>query len=344
MNETKYAKFVKEIIPNKLELKPNQLVSKFCFAPSNIALCKYWGKRDIEYNLPVTGSISISLGDRGTKTRISVINTNDDIIYLNGEIISKKTSFYQKISSFLEPFRIKNKSFKVETISNIPIAAGFASSASGFAALTLALNDLFILTLPRKTMSMLARFGSGSACRSFWSGFVEWHPGIDTAGRDCYAEPLNITWPEFTLGMMVIKSDHKKIGSTEAMNICSNTSPFYRVWDEEMSQTIKNFKEALFAKDFTAIGNIAEQNSLRMHALMQSSDPPIIYHMPGTIELMHKIWYIREHLNIPVYFTQDAGANLILMFLEKDLVRLKTLFPMMEIVIPKTNKDPALLL
>ncbi|NRB11372.1 MAG: diphosphomevalonate decarboxylase [Rickettsiaceae bacterium] len=339
MNETKYINFIAELIPTKFKLNLSCLVSKFCFAPSNIALCKYWGKRDVAYNLPVTDSISISLGDKGTKTRIAIIDGNDDVIYLNNNLISKETSFSQRISTFLQPFRIKEKSFKVETISNIPIAAGFASSASGFAALTLAINDLFALNLPAKTLSIIARFGSGSACRSLWPGFVQWNAGIDSMGRDCYAEPLNLDWPEFTLGMITIKSDRKKIGSTKAMNICSQTSPFYRVWDKEMLDTIKNFKTALFTKDFEILANIAEQNSLRMHALMQSSNPPIMYHMPETIELMHQIWDIRERLKIPVYFTQDAGANLILIFLQHEVTKLKTLLPKMEVVQPISSVD-----
>ena len=114
------------------------------FAPSNIALCKYWGKRETELNLPINGSLSISLGDLGSKTTLSEADV--DQVWLNGERLDNDSSFATKVIAFLNLFRRDlEQPVKVETVNNIPTAAGLASSASGFAALTLAINDFTAL-------------------------------------------------------------------------------------------------------------------------------------------------------------------------------------------------------
>nr|WP_244668482.1 hypothetical protein [Candidatus Liberibacter africanus] len=119
------------------------------FLPSNIALCKYWGKRDSKLNLPFNNSLSLSLGCLGTTTHITVIDSDADCIILNGQKISPQSSFFNRITQFCDLFRqFKESYFLIETSNNIPTKAGLASSASGFAALTLALFRIY--SIPEK--------------------------------------------------------------------------------------------------------------------------------------------------------------------------------------------------
>ena len=143
------------------------------FAPANIALCKYWGKRDETLNLPVTSSLSLSLGTLGSHCRLWRCDGPDRIL-LNGEPLPPEHPFVVRASAFLDLFReAPGAGYAVEATNTIPTAAGFASSASGFASLVLALDQLHGWSLTRREASILARLGSGSACRSLWQGLVE---------------------------------------------------------------------------------------------------------------------------------------------------------------------------
>ncbi|MEM7295796.1 MAG: diphosphomevalonate decarboxylase, partial [Pseudomonadota bacterium] len=146
------------------------------FAPSNIALSKYWGKRDFGLNLPLNSSVSISLGRLGTLTRVAPAEV--DQVVFQGEMLAPDAPFARKIRAFVDLFRgCGGPALRIETENTIPTAAGLASSASGFAALTLALDQAFGTMLPKEALSMLARLGSGSAARSIWHGFVHWDRG-----------------------------------------------------------------------------------------------------------------------------------------------------------------------
>lgn len=135
-------------ILNGVQANPSEFGK--AFAPANIALSKYWGKRSFELNLPLTSSLSISLGELGTRTTLSARSTGKDQIFLNGERVADGQPFARRLSAFLDLFRTPDQSaFEVRTTNNIPTAAGLASSASGFAALVLALNDLFNWKLSR---------------------------------------------------------------------------------------------------------------------------------------------------------------------------------------------------
>ena len=168
-------------------------------APVNIAMIKYWGKRDPVLNLPVTGSLSVAIPDLGTHTLLAPADT--DTISIAGEPQPPESAFVQRVSRFLDPFRRPDvPGFRVDTTNTVPTAAGLASSASGFAALTLALDDLFSWRLPSAHLSVLARVGSGSACRSiFPRGFVEWARGEREDGMDSHAHRITDTWPDLCL-------------------------------------------------------------------------------------------------------------------------------------------------
>src|SRR3990167_3164180 len=194
--------FIQALLKNHSSTPDESLVS--AYAPSNIALVKYWGKRNTELNLPVTSSLSISLAHRGVTTSLKLNEEKSDTLIINGKHESLDSSFGKRLIAFLDLFRPKNKSFYVITQSNLPIAAGLASFAAGFAALTLALNLLFNWHLSDQELSIIARLGSGSAERSLWNGFVEWHKGTKENGSDSFAEPLDITWPELRIGLLIL--------------------------------------------------------------------------------------------------------------------------------------------
>lgn len=311
-----------------LEQKKNNPTKKSgkAFAPSNIALCKYWGKRDTELNLPNNSSLSISLGDKGTTTDIK-INASQDTIILNGKLIDNKTAFAKRTIEFLSLFRpTPTTFFDFNTVSNIPIAAGLASSASGFASAVLALDDLFQWQLSKQELSILARLGSGSASRSLWQGFVQWHAGAQADGMDSFAEPIKIDWPELSIGLLIFESSQKPISSREAMKNTVNTSKLYQQWPKRAEKDCHTLQQAILNKDFKLLGETAEQNALAMHDTMLDTSPPIDYSTEQTLAAREKIWDLRKQ-GVDVYFTQDAGPNLKLLFLQDSESEIKQHFP-----------------
>ncbi len=306
------------------------------FAPANIALCKYWGKRDEELNLPITSSLSMSLGAWGATTEIAP-RDGADRVWLNGGEQRPDSSFAARVSAYLDLFRTDH-GFDVRTESRVPIAAGLASSASGFAALVLALNELYGWGLERRALSILARLGSGSACRSVHDGFVEWHAGSRADGMDSFAEPLARTWPELRLGILEVSAAEKAIGSRAGMKSTVATGALYASWPEKVADDLLEVHAALETHDFERLGRAAESNALSMHATMLSAWPPVLYWLPDSVKAMHAVWAARER-GAPVYFTMDAGPNLKLLFLESDRSIMEKEFPNMRIVEPNERED-----
>ena len=324
---------VKKILETRINALPNNTVVE-TFAPSNIALCKYWGKRDPELNLPVTSSLSVSLGNKGTTTKLNISEQEHDIILLNDQPVSFVSSFGKRLTEFLDLFRTKNKlRFHIDIQTNIPIAAGLASSASGFASIVKALDQLFEWKLSNHELSILARLGSGSASRSITSGFVEWHQGVRTDGFDSFGELIPDQWPDLCVGLLILSDKEKLIGSREAMQRTITTSPLYSVWPSKVSHDLSIIKKAISVLDFHLLGKTAESNAMTMHATMLSAWPPISYAVPETLLAARKIWELRYE-GFPLYFTQDAGPNLKLLFLEKDKEIIREHFPAVEIVRP----------
>lgn len=310
----------------------NAVVS--AYAPSNIALCKYWGKRDIELNLPMTSSLSVSLAEMGTTTVLKVNDEQQDTIIYNGQQLDVSSEFTKRVIQFLDLFRQQQEIyFEMNTQNTLPQSAGFASSASGYAALMQAIDLLCDWHLSDKQLSLLARLGSGSASRSLWHGFVEWHQGVRDDGMDSYAEPLDDTWPEFCMGLILVCDQQKPISSRKAMQVTQATSPDYKTWPKQVACDLKKIKKAITFKDFTLLGETAEQNATTMHALMRDAKPAIIYSIPETLKMMDKVWELRKK-GVEVYFTQDAGPNLKLIFRKQSLEKLQNIFPGMMVVEP----------
>lgn len=302
------------------------------FAPTNIALCKYWGKRNTELNLPVTSSLSIALPEKGAITKLSLHDASDDLVILNNKELPSNSKFVTRLRDYLDLFRSHHGwRLKVEIQMNIPVAAGLASSACGFAALISALNNLFDWQLSLTELSILARLGSGSASRSLWNGFVEWQAGEQPDGMDSYAKPLDYHWPELRVGILPITDAEKPVSSREAMQRTVETSMMYANWPEKVELDMEVLKKALEIKNFSLLGSASESNALAMHATMLSSWPPICYSLPETIAAMHQAWNLRRD-GVEVYFTQDAGPNLKLLFLDKDEEDIREKFSHVQVI------------
>lgn len=289
-------------------------------ANANIALVKYWGKRNKELILPYNGSISMTCDGLFT---IATVEFSDkyaqDTVFINDEEVKEDE---KDILGHLERIRkmagIKDKA-KVVSQSNFPVAAGLASSASGLAAITLAATKAAGLNLNQKELSILARQASGSACRSIYGGFVEWLKGEKEDGSDSYAQPIvdKDYWPEFRMIVTILTEEKKKIGSRASMAKTVETCPYYKGWLETVDEDLKIIREGILEKDFTKVGRQAEYNCLKMHALMMTTKPAIIYWQPATIELIQNIIHWRKE-GLECYFTIDAGPNVKVLSLEKN--------------------------
>jgi diphosphomevalonate decarboxylase len=309
------------------------------FAPSNIALCKYWGKRNEELNLPITPSLSVSLGELGTRTRIAP-GEAQDVVTLNGKPVPERSRFMKGVRNYLNLFRPAPDTFyRVDTVNTVPTAAGVASSASGFAALALALDALHGWQLDTPSLSILARLGSGSACRSVYEGFVEWHAGADADGMDCYAEPMDETWPDLRLGLVHVSDAQKDLGSRQAMKRTRRTSALYESWPIKVAHDLMLLKEAIKEGHFELLGKVAESNALAMHATAISAWPPVLFWLPESVAVMRKIWQARVD-GLETYFTMDAGPNVKVLFLAKDETAVRELHPGIEIVTPFSETAP----
>lgn len=289
-------------------------------ANANIALVKYWGKRNKELILPYNSSISMTCDGLFTITTVEFSDKYEkDIIIINDEELQKDE---KDILGHLERIRkmagIEEK-VKVVSKSNFPVAAGLASSASGLAALTLAATKAAGLDLKQKDLSILARQGSGSACRSIYGGFVEWLKGEKEDGSDSYAKQLvdENYWPEFRMIVTILSEEKKKIGSRSGMAQTVKTCPYYQGWLKTVEEDLRIIKEGILEKNFTKVGLQAEYNCLKMHALMITTRPPIIYWRSTTMEIIQHVINWRQE-GLECYFTIDAGPNVKVLCLQKD--------------------------
>lgn len=278
-------------------------------AHSNIALIKYWGKENEEFIIPKNSSLSLTLDALYTETEVSFIeDENDgDIFYLDGEL--QDEGQHIKLSKYIDIFRklsgIK-KSVLVNSYNYVPTAAGLASSASGFAALAMALNKLFKLNYSNEEITKLARRGSGSASRSIFGGFVEWVKG--NKQENSYARKIDDAQWDIAMIILVLKNEKKEISSRVAMKQTIETSPLYNAHVESCEKDLENIKQAIKNRDFTALGKIAEHNAMKMHATMLSSNPPIIYFKEDSIRAIEKVKSMRAKGH-EIYYTMDAGPN-----------------------------------
>ena len=282
-------------------------------APINIALVKYWGKRNALLNLPDTDSLSVSLP---LYAETELIPDGGNSLYVNNVLILPDSDFYRRICNYLHLFNIDMQKFCVRTISEVPISAGLASSAAGGAALVKSILDYYNLDLPIYKQSILARLMSGSAARSVLDGFVYWQKGILEDGMDSYAEAFDVSWKDLCVGININNTSAKSISSRTAMSHV-HTSRIHRYWFDKVELDIQDIKQAIQLQDIKLFGDIIESSSSFMHNMMHTSTPVIHYDTQDTIMTKKLVYKLRAE-GSDVYFTQDAGSNLKLFFLAKD--------------------------
>lgn len=283
-------------------------------AHPNIALIKYWGKRDERLILPCTTSLSMTLDVFPTTTEVRLDPTAEqDAAALNGEAATGET--LRRISAFLQLVRETAGSEQravVDTRNTVPTGAGLASSASGFAALAVAAAAAYGLELDDRALSRLARRGSGSASRSIFGGFAVWHAGPDGTGQDAdlgsYAEPVPAADLDPALVIAVVNAGPKPVSSREAMRRTVDTSPLYRPWADSSKDDLDEMRAALVRGDLEAVGEIAERNALGMHATMLAARPAVRYLSPATVTVLDSVLQLRKD-GVLAYATMDAGPN-----------------------------------
>jgi len=195
---------------------------------------------------------------------------------------------------------------RVESRNNFPAGAGIASSASAFAALTLAACSAAGLMLAEPELSALARLGSGSAARSIPTGFVEWQMGEGHADSYAFSVALPNHW-ELTDVVAVISKHHKSVGSTGG-HALAMTSPLQAARVASVAERLQRCKEALLNRNFALFADVVEADSNLMHAVMMTSSPPLYYWEPITLAIMKAVRQWRAE-GLAVCFTIDAGAN-----------------------------------
>lgn len=315
-------------------------------APSNIALVKYWGKK--EHQIPANPSISFTLNNcktitklsyetRDTSTALSVTKDNFSFDLLfegkpKEEFKPKIQKFFERIETYC-PY-LKDFHFTIDTQNTFPHSSGIASSASGMAALAMNIMSLERLLNPTMTdeyfyqkASFLARLGSGSACRSVKGSVVVWGKHTEIIGSSDlfgveFASQLHPNFNNYQDTILLVDKGEKQVSSTVGHDLMHN-HPFAKQRFEQAHHNLSAMKSVLENGNLEQFIQIVESEALTLHAMMMTSMPYFILMKPNTLEIINKIWKFRNATQIPVCFTLDAGANVHVLYPEN--VRVETL-------------------
>lgn len=303
-------------------------------SPSNIALVKYWGKKG--FQLPANASLSFTLSACKSITSLAWELQKDEkphITFLfegkeNPAFAEKSLKFIQHIEQYM-PW-LKQVDLHISSENTFPHSSGIASSASGMSALALCLvdaeNQILGNILTENQMlqraSFLSRIGSGSACRSLFSGLAAWgvHPDIENSSDEfavglsaSQVHPDFLQWQDVVL---LVDKGQKKVSSTLGHSLLNN-NPYAAVRYADANKNISKLLSALKNRDYTNFINIVEHEALSLHALMMTSNPYFILMRPNTLAIIEAVWRFREQTQLPVCFTLDAGANVHLLFADE---------------------------
>jgi diphosphomevalonate decarboxylase len=279
-------------------------------ACANIALVKYWGKRDALLNLPAAGSLSLTLAALVTETTVQFDEAlRDDELVLDGAPATADQ--LARATAFLDLVRAQAGipiGARVTSRNEFPTASGLASSASGFAALAVAASRAAGLALSPRELSILARRGSGSAARSIFGGFARMY--ASSVSEESYAEPIASPLLErVRMVIAVVGGGAPKLRlSRDAMDHTAATSPFYRAWLDLVPRDLEAVQAALAAGDLESIGALVEANALAMHASAIAARPGIVYWLPATLALLARVRGLRE-CGLSAWVTMDAGPH-----------------------------------
>jgi diphosphomevalonate decarboxylase len=310
-----------------------------CTAPVNIAVIKYWGKRDESLILPTNPSLSATLGQDELRAKTSVAlseSFDEDRIWLNGKEESIKSPRIQNVLKEIRrrahkrPAKGKEglalfKHVHIVSENNFPTAAGLASSAAGYACLVYSLAKLYGV---EGEISNIARQGSGSACRSIYGGFVLWKTGEKADGSDSHAVQVvpETHWPEMRVLVLVVSDQKKLVGSTEGMQTCLETSDLMKHRIGLVSKSTDKITEAIKKKDFPTFAKITMRESNQLHAVCLDTYPPILYLTDTSRLIIRLVHCINDIFGVEkVAYTFDAGPNACLYLLEEDVPRVVNL-------------------
>ncbi len=306
-------------------------------APVNIAVVKYWGKRDTVLNLPTNSSLSVTLSQddlraHTTATCSASYGSEPDSLVLNGQPEniqgSKRTlaclSSLRSLRASLEAKdaslpKLSSYPLRIASQNNFPTAAGLASSAAGFAALVRAIADLYKLPQSPEQLSLIARQGSGSACRSLMGGYVAWRSGEQKDGSDSMAQEVAPAshWPEMRALILVVSAEKKGISSTAGMQVTVNTSKLFKTRAEEIvPEHMKLMEKAIQERDFQLFAEITMRDSNNFHAVCRDSWPPIDYMNDVSLAACKVVEGINADGKLLCAYTFDAGPNPVIYYLE----------------------------
>jgi diphosphomevalonate decarboxylase len=301
-------------------------------APSNIALVKYWGKK--ENQVPANPSLSFTLNNCKTVTKLSFVKKENQSSFSFDLLFEgkPKEDFKPKIQKFFERIEIycpflKDYHFTIDTQNTFPHSSGIASSASGMAALAMnimSLEKALILEMTSdyfyQKASFLARLGSGSACRSVKGSIVVWgnHAKIinssDLFGVE-FPSTIHENFKKYQDTILLVDKGEKQVSSSVGHDLMHN-HPFAEQRFEQAHHNISNIKTVLETGNLIEFIKIVESEALTLHAMMMTSMPYFILMKPNTLEIINKIWKFRHDTKIPVCFTLDAGANVHVLYPE----------------------------
>ena len=293
---------------------------------ANIAIIKYWGKKDPVKMIPATSSISLTLENLFTETEISFISREEaiektgqasDLLYINGELQNEEQ--IKKITKVINLFRDdRSQLVKIDTTNNMPTEAGLSSSSSGLSAAIKACNKLFDKNLSREELAQISKFASGSSSRSFFGSVGMWDK--DTGEVSEVKTDLKLA-----MIVLVLNEEKKIISSRKGMALCMETSTSFDEWIRQSEIDFENMKKYLSEGDFSKVGDLTEENALRMHETTKNANPPFTYLTEKSFEAMEYVKELRKQ-GERCYFTMDAGPNVKVLCLEEDFERLKDIF------------------
>ena len=299
---------------------------------ANIAIIKYWGKKAEKEMVPATSSISLALENMYTETTLSPLpaDARSDEFYINGQL--QNEAEHKKMSKIIDRYRPEGAGFvRIDTKNNMPTAAGLSSSSSGLSALVKACNAYFQLGLNRKELALEAKFASGSSSRSFYGPLAAW----DKDSGEIYPVETDL---KLAMIMLVLEDQKKPISSRDGMKLCVETSTTFEEWIRQSEQDYKDMLIYLKENDFEKVGVLTEKNALAMHATTKTANPPFSYLTDASYEAMDFVRQLREQ-GESCYFTMDAGPNVKVLCLEKDLEHLSELLGQRYRLIVSKTKD-----
>lgn len=293
-------------------------------APSNLAFVKYWGKRDNGLRLPTNNSISVNLSDASTITSVEFDpDLKEDKLTIRNNTKPIEPEFSKRVFKHID--RIRNLSgythrANIQTRNTFPSGVGIASSASGFAALTVAACAALELKLSTKELSELARLGSGSACRSIPDGFTEWI-ACDEEQRSYAIELASPSHWDIQIITVIVSNQTKQISSTIGHDL-AKTSPFFQTRISAMPVRLETLRSALLEREFQIFGRQTELEAISFHTIAMTSpmqtasgwNSGIYYWLPESLEIMLAVQNWRSG-GLEVYFTLDAGPTVHLLCL-----------------------------